>query len=337
MTPTVPPTAQPLVSVGLPVWNGATYLREALDSLLAQDYPGLELILSDNASTDATPEICREYAARDPRIRYYRAERNMGASWNFNRVFELATGKYFMWAAHDDLRASEYLSRCVAALEACPEAVLCTTNIRFIDLEGRELAHLAATRNKKPVGKTRRERVRALARCVGWYDVYGLIRRDALARTRLSQPTWGPDVILTLELCLLGPMLVLPEPLFSYRLFETRTPEEMAASIGPPSGSAGVAVDWLGLYRELVRTLRTCALVSRPERATLVAVLLWGLIVENPNGRASLYLDVRARSRQALRERNYPAILRMVPLTALLWVLKAGYKALALLRRDRAL
>src|SRR5450759_3059115 len=120
----------PLVSIGLPVYNAERYLSRALDSLLAQDYPNVELIVSDNASVDGTEEICRSYAQRDARVHYDRADRNMGAIWNFNRVFELASGEYFMWTAHDDLRDRRYVSACVAALRARPDAVLCCTGIR---------------------------------------------------------------------------------------------------------------------------------------------------------------------------------------------------------------
>lgn len=323
---------EPHVSIGVPVRNGAEYLREALDSLLAQDYPSFDILLSDNASTDATPEICREYAARDPRVRYHRVEQNQGSSWNFNRVFELGTGKYFMWSAHDDLRAPDCVSRCVAALEARPEAVLCTTRVRFIDERGRELPELAEVRNVKPVGATREERVRALARCIGWYDIYGLIRRDVLARTRLSQPIWGPDVILTLELCLLGEVIALPEPLFSYRLFLSKTAEEMAAGIGPADDIGRVTVDWLGMCQELARTIRRAGL-TRAEQERLVRVLLWELVARNPNGRASLYADVAAKIRKAVGERNYREVLRLAPLLGALGGLKAWFKLGRLARR----
>jgi len=107
----------PLVSIGLPVHNAARYLHEAVDSLLGQDYPNVEVIVSDNASVDATQQICMEYAARDDRLLYHRVERNMGAVWNFTRVFELARGEYFMWAAFDDIRDPRYVGACVAALE----------------------------------------------------------------------------------------------------------------------------------------------------------------------------------------------------------------------------
>ena len=107
----------PLVSIGVPVFNGAATLERALDSLLSQDYGNLEIIISDNASTDHTQQICEAYVRRDPRIRYHRAARNFGSPWNFNRVVELSSGQYFMWAAHDDERASSYVSECVARLE----------------------------------------------------------------------------------------------------------------------------------------------------------------------------------------------------------------------------
>src|SRR6185436_16671018 len=83
---------KPLVSIGLAVYNGARNVERALDTLLAQEFTDFELIVSDDASTDATPSICQRYAARDPRIRFVRAEQNRGAAWNFNRLVELARG-----------------------------------------------------------------------------------------------------------------------------------------------------------------------------------------------------------------------------------------------------
>jgi glycosyltransferase involved in cell wall biosynthesis len=109
--------SKPLVSIGMPVYNGEKYIRQALDSLLAQDYGHFELIISDNASTDGTAEICREYVAKDDRIRYCRNETNLGAVRNFNRVFELSSGKYFMWAATDNMLSSIFISCCFSLLQ----------------------------------------------------------------------------------------------------------------------------------------------------------------------------------------------------------------------------
>jgi glycosyltransferase involved in cell wall biosynthesis len=92
----------PKVSIGMPVYNGEPFIREALDSLLAQTFTDFELIISDNASTDGTEAICREYASKDARIRYVRQEENRGALSNFKFVLDEAVGEYFMWAASDD-------------------------------------------------------------------------------------------------------------------------------------------------------------------------------------------------------------------------------------------
>lgn len=99
-----------LVSVGLPVFNGEAYLAEALDSLLAQSFTDFELIISDNASTDRTQSICESRRQRDPRIRYFRQPVNQGPSSNFNFVLRQATGKYFMWAAHDDFWDRDWIA-----------------------------------------------------------------------------------------------------------------------------------------------------------------------------------------------------------------------------------
>jgi glycosyltransferase involved in cell wall biosynthesis len=102
--------APPLVSIGLPVYNGEMDIARALDCLLAQTFANFELIIADNASTDGTERICRAYAARDSRIRYVRHAQNLGAIANFSFVLQEAVGDYFMWAAADDERAPD----CVA-------------------------------------------------------------------------------------------------------------------------------------------------------------------------------------------------------------------------------
>jgi glycosyltransferase involved in cell wall biosynthesis len=99
----MPTDSQPLVSIAMPVYNGDRYICQALDSLLAQDCNNFELLISDNASTDSTAEICQEYAAQNPKIRYFRNSTNIGAISNFNQAFKLSTAKYFMWAERDDL------------------------------------------------------------------------------------------------------------------------------------------------------------------------------------------------------------------------------------------
>ncbi|MDO9207221.1 MAG: glycosyltransferase, partial [Sulfuricurvum sp.] len=104
------------VSIGMPVYNGEMFIQEALDSLLSQTFTDFELIISDNGSTDKTEAICHEYAAKDERIRYIRQPENRGAIANFQFVLDEATGKYFMWAAYDDLWAPDFLMDATALL-----------------------------------------------------------------------------------------------------------------------------------------------------------------------------------------------------------------------------
>src|SRR5271168_953917 len=128
--------APPRVSIGLPVYNGEPFLRDALDSVLSQTYSDFELIISDNASTDRTAEICAEFAAKDSRIRYYRNNENIGVDRNYNRIFGLSRGEFFRWVAADDLSAPTLLERSVELLDARKEVILCYARSRYIDDAG---------------------------------------------------------------------------------------------------------------------------------------------------------------------------------------------------------
>ena len=107
---------QPLVSIGLPVFNGEDFLENALDSILSQTYRNIEVIVCDNASTDRTESIIASYAQNDERIKYSRHDENLGAALNYNSTFELSKGKYFKWAAHDDVMHENYIEQCVNCL-----------------------------------------------------------------------------------------------------------------------------------------------------------------------------------------------------------------------------
>ena len=134
----------PKVSLGLPVYNGETFLAETLDSLLAQTFDDFELVISDNASTDDSQQICERYAALDPRVRYVRQVENRGAAWNFGEVFRLARGEYFKWCAHDDVCLPEFLAECVKVLDETPSVAWCMTGIEVIDRFGNPLDDVPA-------------------------------------------------------------------------------------------------------------------------------------------------------------------------------------------------
>ena len=135
----------PCVSIGLAVYNGEKYLKKALDSIITQTFTDLELIISDNFSTDNTQQICEQYASQDERIRYYRNNKNIGAPRNFNRAFELASGKYFKWAASDDVLAPDFLRKCVAILDKDASVVLCHSITGRIDENGDLLRYTVNT------------------------------------------------------------------------------------------------------------------------------------------------------------------------------------------------
>jgi glycosyltransferase involved in cell wall biosynthesis len=209
--------SKPKVSIGLPVYNGEVYLEHAIQSILDQTYSDFELIIADNASTDATESICRKFAARDGRIRYYRSEINIGGAGNHNRVFELANGEFFKWSAHDDLYPKEMLQRCVEVLVNAPSTVsLVYSQFEWIDERGNSLGI-----DLDPIQKRDRRSHLRLARLlskVGHHSAfYGLIRSETLRKTRLSGYFPHADRVLLAELAMLGQLWEIREPLLFLR------------------------------------------------------------------------------------------------------------------------
>jgi glycosyltransferase involved in cell wall biosynthesis len=208
--------SDPQVSIGLPVFNGERYLALAIESILAQTFPDFELILSDNGSADATPEICRAFAARDSRIVFQRHDQNRGGAWNFNHVFRASRGEYFKWACHDDLIAPTFLERCVEILRTDPEVVLCYPKTLIIDAEGanpvpyEDGLHLMSA---SPAIRFEQVLFRPMRRC---NPGLGLIRRAALIQTDLIGAYRSSDEIMLAHLALLGKYYEVPEAL-TYR------------------------------------------------------------------------------------------------------------------------
>jgi glycosyltransferase involved in cell wall biosynthesis len=209
------PDAAPLVSIGLPVFNGEAFIGRALESLLAQDFRDFEIIVCDNASQDATTKIVAAYADRDTRILLHRNPRNLGLAGNFNRTFELSRGKYFKWAAHDDWHAPESLRVTVQAMEENPAATLCTTGVSLVNEHGVEFDRWVQPADL--TGPEPHRRMHQLLLTLGeTHPMYGLIRASALAQTQLIQGYLGSDRTLLSELSLLGPFVDVPEILHFY-------------------------------------------------------------------------------------------------------------------------
>lgn len=210
---------KPKLSIGLPVYNGENYLDEALNSILNQTYSDFELIISDNASTDKTSNICHEFASKDKRIKYFRNNKNLGAASNFNRVFELSSCEYFKWAAHDDLHAPDFLEKCVNVLEKDPTIVLCHTRTVRIGEKGEILGNYDyRTRGMRISSYNTHERFGDMIsfRNPCWW-IFGVIRSDMLKLTGLHRPFAGSDINLLAEISLLGRLYEIPEYLFLRR------------------------------------------------------------------------------------------------------------------------
>ncbi|MCB8977320.1 MAG: glycosyltransferase family 2 protein [Ardenticatenaceae bacterium] len=206
---------QPLVSIGLPVYNGEKYLKQSIDSLLAQTYKNIELIICDNASSDRTSEICLEYAKFDGRIRYQRNQTNIGGANNHNLTFELAQGKYFRWASYDDLCAPDLIEKCVNILEKNPSIVICYSNVVSIDEKGNQLEVTSRNNGSSPKSF---ERFSAIASSRDFCEeTYGVIRANIFDKTQLQQNYTGSDRTLMCELSLYGQFYEIQEPLFFKR------------------------------------------------------------------------------------------------------------------------
>ncbi len=211
----------PRVSIGMPVYNGEEFIAEAIESLLTQSFADFELLIADNASTDRTAEICREFVAKDSRVRWLPSPVNRGAAWNFNRLFFESKGEFFRWSAADDVTAPDFLEKCVAIFDQKPEVVLCHCHTSKIDAKGARIGQYDLDNGLDVTNPVLHLRFRAqiLPRhsCV---HVFGLIRREILAKTPLIGPYVSSDRVLLAELALHGPHHVIPEYLFARRHHE---------------------------------------------------------------------------------------------------------------------
>ncbi|NNF59474.1 MAG: glycosyltransferase [Rhodothermaceae bacterium] len=266
----------PTVSIGLPVYNGARYLRAALDDFLAQTWTDFELIVCDNASTDDTEAIVREAMARDPRIRYVRNERNLGALPNANKTVALSRGCYFCLAAYDDRHTPEFLERLVQALEADPGAVLAYGGSVLIDAEGEPFRYDRPTRHyvdgagrsvryvhglERPLPGDPVARYRAVLKSRGVdAPIHGLFRKDALVQTAGHQ-LYGSDRLIIAHAALLGRFAFVDAPLFHFRIHPGSTLYlDRAAWAERETGRAGAG--------KLPETLRTFANYNRAVAAS---------------------------------------------------------------------
>ena len=256
-----PPPSPPRVSIGLPVFNGANYLQLAIDSILNQSFTDFELVIADNASTDATPRIIKEAASRDSRVKPIFGTENIGAAPNYTRVFENSFGEYFKWASHDDVCSPHLLEKTVAALDSNPKLTVAAARTDTIDQDGKFLfayEPLAGFTSDDPA--VRLETVFKLSGDI--YYVWGLMRRHMLEETGLLGSFIGHDRALLANLAMVGPFWCSKDILFHMREHEDRSihrhswrdPEQSMNWYDPSAKQAGKQPT-LRLFREYVASL----------------------------------------------------------------------------------
>lgn len=235
----------PQVSIGMPVYNGEKFLREALESVCAQTFTDFELIISDNASTDSTEAICREYAAKDKRIRYVRQPANFGAKANFEYVLDEALGTYFMWLGDDDWLDGNYISSCVNQLNFDPRLTLVSGMPRYY--HNRKCAYVGKIHNlhhKHP-----------WLRVISYYAsvkdngiFYGLMKLTCLRKIRMQNILAG-DWIMIANIVFMGNAEMLDNT-------------SVHRELGGTSASFAKIVESLGLDRKWKYFPRLCIAIA---------------------------------------------------------------------------
>jgi glycosyltransferase involved in cell wall biosynthesis len=219
----------------MPVYNGERFIREALDSLLAQTFINFEIIISDNASTDETRQICLEYVANDKRVRYYRNDDNIGPIPNFNRVLNLATGQYFMWSAYDDRWEPSFVAFLVQTLDANPRVALAFCRFVNIDEDGR-LTRTFKTNWADVFSRSKFWQFAYITllpedKAQQANHIYGLMRREVLLKSggMVYIPDvdfCGEDILTLLRLLARWDFAIVDQVLFFYRVCSLPTRQD---------------------------------------------------------------------------------------------------------------
>lgn len=260
----------PPLTIGLPVYNGADYLELSLASIEEQTYQDYQVLISDNASTDGTEDICRAYASRDERVSYVRHERNMGGAWNFNFVFTESSSPYFKWITHDDLHAPGFLEAAIEAINAEPSAILAYPRTVLIDEDGepiRDFADRLDLRSLHP-----HERLRTYLDNYEMSNaIFGVIRRPLMERTSLLGAYSSSDKVLMAEMAIAGQFIEIADFLFRRRYHEGMsrkaniTPEEIAEWFDP-NQPRPVAMTRTKLFVEYARSIASMPAIDARER-----------------------------------------------------------------------
>jgi glycosyltransferase involved in cell wall biosynthesis len=217
----------PRVSVAIPTYNCEKFIGQSIESLLGQTYGDIELVISDNASTDGTEDVCRAYEAADKRVRYVRRLDNIGGPGNFRHVFSLCNGEYHKWSTADDYWHPAFLEEAVAVLDGQTDVALCYPMTRLIDAQGQTIEDY--TDNLSLGDESPRRRFCDLYERIGLCNAHlGLIRRDVMTQTRLIAGHKASDVDFLAEVALRGKFTLLPQVRFFRRYHPSSSSWERA-------------------------------------------------------------------------------------------------------------
>ena len=269
------------VTIGLPVYNGADFIEKTIDSLLGQTYKDFELIISDNASTDGTEEICRRYVSQDPRVKYVRNTENLGAARNYNQLVKMAKSPYFKWAAADDVCLPSFIEKCVDVLDANPDVVLCFTQAEGIDENDRvfrDYDNFIDAEVKEPWKRfyataCQRHNMTAVM-------VFGLIRTDILRRTHMIGAFSSSDRVLVGELGLYGRFHMIPEVLFLKRdhsqahWVQYKTRQARMAWYDPSNSDSRTYPHWR-LLQEHIVSIKNSPVVGKDRLKSYAMIASW--------------------------------------------------------------
>jgi glycosyltransferase involved in cell wall biosynthesis len=287
----------PLVSLGLPVYNGERFLAQLLDSVLLQTHENFELIISDNASTDGTVEICEDYAKRDARIAVHRSITNRGSAWNHGRVRDLATGAYFKWLGADDVMDPRFLEMTLTAVLSQPDVVNAYPMTIVIDDSGTELLRSgAALPIDSPDIAVRFGtliQIQPATNCM----FYGLFRRSLMDRARPMGAFLAADRCMLAELSLHGRYVRVEEFLMYRRIHaahRTRTQSQEQAIYVPQS--RGLQLRDFGVLRESLISVARAPIALPTKLRLLRTIAAWSI-----GERMTFYGECKELVKHALR------------------------------------
>ena len=271
----------PLISIGMPIYNEGRFLNESLESLLGQSYPNLELVISNNASTDESADICADYAARHDNVHFFQFDENQGAVANFRKVLDQAQGEYFMWAAGHDVWHLDYVQRCYEAMQRWPESVVAFGSTNWIDINGNPHSRQSGWID------TRGMHLIARYMTVYWGNmnpVLGLIRTSALRECRFVETT-GVDLVILTQLALLGDFVHADNTTWSRREFREeavyadKLKRYQSENYGLDQSRLGSMFPLARLPVELLRVVISSR-ISLPQKLLLLPLLFVNLPVK---------------------------------------------------------